>query len=125
MDSFACTGATTQPVFKPNCGDTATLGSCKTSLCSSDSGLVLVKSERLSQTTAVFSDFPAGIIQPAVTGLRNRIAAGMFTELKAVPLPLKNSSLILPLKYIMYSMSVHSSYICKATTLSCTLNPSL
>lgn len=79
----------TASVFKPDCGDRATLGSCKTSLCSSDSGLMLVRSERLSQTTPVFSDFPAGFIQPAVTGPRNRIGADMFTELKAILLPQK------------------------------------
>lgn len=77
----------TASIFKPDCGDSATLGSSKTCICSSDSGLMLVMSERLSQTTAVFSDFLGGIIQPAVTGPRNKIGADMFTELRAIPLP--------------------------------------
>lgn len=77
----------TASIFRPDCGDSGTLGTSKTCICSSDSGLVLVMLERLSQTTAVFSDFLAGIIQPAVTGPRNKIGADMFTELKAIPLP--------------------------------------
>lgn len=68
MDSFACTGATALPLSSNQIIVTqqrlvaVKLGYAAQPLLI---GLVLVRSERLCQTTAVFGDFPAGIIQSA------------------------------------------------------------
>lgn len=84
-----------------------------------------VMSEGLSQTTAVFSEFPVGIIQAAITRPRDKIGAERFTELKAIPLPQKLGFDPATEVHHVFLMSVHSSYICKAVTLPSTLNPSL
>lgn len=123
-DGLLCTHwcHTTASVLKPDPGDSAKLGYCKTCIRSSAMG---VTSERLSWTAAAFSEFPVGIIQVAEIGPRDKIGTDRFAGLKAILFSQKLYFDPATEVHCVFPMWVCNSYICKAATLPSLVNASL